>query len=323
MQSDAGWFELVVTSHQALAEQVVGLELRSPSGDRLPAFDAGSHIDLETPAGVVRNFSLCNAPGDVYRYELGILLEPGGRGGSRSVHEDLTVGARVRVRGPRNHFALQPAEHTVLLAGGIGITPLLAMAEQLHAAGQSFELHYCVRSRNRAAFLDRLSARPYADRVHLHEDDGAAGQKLDAGRVLAGPSQHARLYVCGPAGFIDYVCGAAHAQGWHDAQIHFERFSADPQAACDPGDRFEVVVQGVDGIFTVAPDQSILQCLTKQGVELSMSCEQGICGTCAMRVVSGEPDHRDMFFTDSEHQSGLFTPCCSRSRSTRLVLERI
>ncbi len=323
MQPEAGWFELVVTSRKAIAEQVVGLELRSACGDRLPAFDAGSHIDLETPAGVVRNYSLCNAPGEAYCYELGILLESGGRGGSRSVHEDLTVGARVRVRGPRNHFALQPAEHTVLLAGGIGITPLLAMAEQLHADGRSFELHYCVRSRSRAAFLDRLGACPYADRVHLHLDDCAAEQKLDTERVLGRPSQGAQLYVCGPAGFIDYVRAAAHAQGWQDARIHFERFSADPQAACDPGGYFEVVVQGVDGVFTVAPDQSILQCLGKHGVELPMSCEQGICGTCAMRVVSGEPDHRDMFFSDGEHQNQLFTPCCSRSRSTRLVLERI
>lgn len=321
LTDDGGWFELVVASRRMLAQQIVGLELRSATGDKLPAFDAGAHIDLQTPAGIVRNYSLCNAPQDADRYELGVLLEPNGRGGSRSVHEELTEGACVRVRGPRNHFALHSANHTVLLAGGIGITPLLAMARQLDAEGQSFELHYCARSRARAAFADVVSR--YGVRAHLYLDDDDGGQKLDAEQVLAAPSGLSHLYVCGPSGFIEYICGVARARGWQDDRIHWERFAAGNNVTADATGGFKVAIRGVDGVFAVEPNQSILQCLALHGIEHPVSCEQGICGTCVMRVVSGEPDHRDMFLTDAERANQLFTPCCSRSKSTHLVLERI
>lgn len=314
------WLDVRITHRQAVADGISQFVLQTLDGAALPAFTAGAHIDVALPNGAIRQYSLCNDPAERDRYELGILLEPEGRGGSRSAHESLVVGSRLRIGRPRNLFPLLPARHSILLAGGIGITPILAMAAQLTREDRSFELHYCGRSAGRMAFRDRLVASAYASCVHVHTDDGPAEQRFDAMRMLPAPDADLHAYICGPRGFMDHVTAALAAKGWAAENVHFECFSA-PEADPATAAEFEVQV-GVDGpVVPVPAGHSVAEALKQAGIEIPLSCEQGICGTCAVRVLDGTPDHRDMFFTEAEKAANdRFTPCCSRAHSPRLVI---
>ncbi|MES3015366.1 MAG: PDR/VanB family oxidoreductase [Pseudomonadota bacterium] len=318
----ADWIDTRVACREVAAEGVMRFELRSADGAPLPAFSAGSHIDVELPGGLLRQYSLCNPPGERERYEIGVLLEPTGRGGSRSAHERLAVGSLLRISAPRNHFALEPsATHSILLAGGIGVTPVLAMAEYLTAADVSFEMHYCTRSAARTVFAARLAAAPYAGRVQIHHDDGPATQKFDAERVLATPQPGTHLYVCGPKGYMDHVLGTARRLGWAEAAIHFEYFAGAviDHSADGP---FEIVLARSGRVIPVAAGETVISALAAQGVEVPVSCEQGVCGTCILHVTGGTPDHRDMYFSAAEHAANnQFTPCCSRAKTPRLVID--
>lgn len=199
--SAEGWLAARLADKAPTADGIVRFVLEPPEGGAFPAFSAGAHIEIELPAGMVRPYSLCNSPHERDRYEFAVLLEPNGRGGSKSAHQDLSIGQMVRIRPPRNLFPLAEDGHSLLLAGGIGVTPLLAMGQHLAATGRPFTLHYAVRSRSRAALLDRLETPPFAGRVELHCDDGAV--PFDAGRALAAAPQGSHLYVCGPQGFMD------------------------------------------------------------------------------------------------------------------------
>jgi vanillate O-demethylase ferredoxin subunit len=234
------------------------------------------------------------------------------------VHEGdtLTIGA------PRNQFRLVPqARRHLLLAGGIGVTPLLCMAESLATDGADFELHYATRSLARTAFIGRIQRSRYAARAHLHVDDGDPAQRLDLPTVLAAPTAGTHAYVCGPQGFIDAVLAQARVQGWPEAQLHVEFFGAAP-AATEGNGAFEVELARSGRVITVPASRSVAEALLDAGVEIALSCEQGICGTCLTRVLSGLPDHRDSYLTPQEQAANdQFTPCCSRSRSARLVLD--
>lgn len=303
----------------------MGFELKAIDDSELPPFTAGSHIDVELPGGMTRQYSLCNDPADHNRYELGILLEVDGRGGSRSAHEQLAIGDRLWISSPRNHFPLSDDHsHTLLVAGGIGITHLLNMAASLYRTGRQFELHYCACAHNRrnTAFLERLTESPFADRVTTHFNDEIPGQRFDVDAVLSAVPETTHLYVCGPGGFMDHVLGTARDLGWSEQRLHLERFSATTNKPDIESEAFEVEIASTGQTVTVASDQSVAEALQAAGIEVNLSCEQGICGSCAMKVVSGEPDHRDMIFSEDEHVEGaFFTPCCSRSHSRRLVLE--
>ncbi|QID17651.1 oxidoreductase [Nitrogeniibacter mangrovi] len=312
--------EVIVHRRQTLADGIAGIELRALDGAPLPAFTAGAHIDVHLPNGLVRQYSLCNDPGESDHYALGILLDPDGRGGSRCVHESLLEGSTLRIGPPRNLFALVPARHSILLAGGIGITPMLAMAAQLTRDDRSFELHYCARTPARMAFRDRLEAAAYASRVRCYFDDAPGPERFAAAAVLSDPDPELHAYVCGPQGFMDYVIGALRARGWREECIHFESFSAPALDAASAGE-FEVQIGHGGPVIPIPADRSVAQALAEAGVEIPLSCEQGICGTCALRVLEGTPDHRDMYFTDAEKAANeRFTPCCSRSLSPRLVV---
>ncbi|MDE2121821.1 MAG: ferredoxin reductase, partial [Betaproteobacteria bacterium] len=240
MSLPAPEIELRVAARNAAAEDICSLELQSADGRELPAFSAGAHIDLHLGDGLVRQYSLAGDPADTSRYLLGVLLEPASRGGSAAVHQRLRVGDVLGASRPRNHFALDPdAPHSLLLAGGIGITPLLSMAEQLHRDGRGFTLHYCTRSAARTAFAERLRAAPWSASAQLHHDDAAPQQRLDLERALADAPRGAHLYVCGPRGFIDWVLQGARAAGWDESRLHREYFAADSAAAA-PGGSFEV-----------------------------------------------------------------------------------
>jgi vanillate O-demethylase ferredoxin subunit len=290
-------------------------------GAALPPFEAGAHIDVHLPNGLVRQYSLCNAPGETQRYLIAVLRDAGSRGGSQAMHDAVDVGALLAISEPKNHFPLVDAGRTLLLAGGIGVTPILAMAETLAARGAAFEMHYCARSPERAAFRERIGAASFAGQVHFHYDSGDAAQLLDLAALLAAPAPGTHLYVCGPQGFIDHVLGSAKALGWPAAQLHVEYFGAAPLDTSGDGP-FEVKLASSGKVVTVPAGQSVIKALAAQGVEIPYSCEEGVCGTCLTRVLDGVPDHRDLYLTDEERAANdQFTPCCSRARTPLLVLD--
>lgn len=303
-------------------KDIATFELVSTDGRPLPSFSAGSHIDVHLPNGLSRQYSLCNAPGEGDRYLIGVLHAPGTRGGSKAMHEQVQEGDVLQISAPKNHFALaHEAGHSVLIAGGIGVTPILCMAERLSTIGAAFELHYCTRSPERTAFRDRLATSAFASRVHFHFDDGPADQKLALQPLLAALKPGTHLYVCGPKGFMDWVLDAARAAGWPTGQLHYEFFGAQAPAADGDAD-FEVKLASSGKVVVVAKDQTVVHALSLIGVEVATSCEQGVCGTCLTRVLEGEPDHRDVFLTPEEQAANdQFTPCCSRSKSRQLVLD--
>ena len=301
------------------AEGICSYELVRVDGAPLPPFEAGAHIDVHLGDGLVRQYSLCNAPHETRRYLIGVLRDPGSRGGSAAMHDAVHAGSVLTIGVPRNHFPLVDAPRTLLLAGGIGVTPMLAMAEALAAKGAAFEMHYCARSPERAAFRERIAASSFAEQVHFHYDSDAA-QRLDLPALLAAPAD-THLYVCGPAGFIEHVLAAARERGWPDAQLHVEYFAG---AAIDTaGDQpFEVKLASSGQTFTVPAGRSVIRVLAEQGIQLPYSCEEGVCGTCLIRVLDGVPEHRDLYLTDEERAANdQFMPCCSRARTRLLVLD--
>jgi vanillate O-demethylase ferredoxin subunit len=300
------------------AEAICSYELVPVDGAALPPFAAGAHVDVHLPNGLVRQYSLCNAPGETHRYLIAVLRAADSRGGSQAMHDDVDVGALLTISAPKNHFPLADAERTLLLAGGIGITPILAMAETLAADGAEFEFHYCVRSPERAAFLERIRSAGFATQVQVHYD---ADRTLDLASLLAAPQPGTHLYVCGPQGFIDHVLDNAKARGWSAGQLHVEYFGA---AAADTGgdQPFDVRLAASGRVVTIPVGRTVLKVLAEQGVDIPYSCEEGVCGTCLTRVLEGVPDHRDLYLTDAERAANdQFTPCCSRARTPLLVLD--
>jgi len=303
------------------AEGIASFELAKPDGSALPAFSAGSHIDVQVPGGLTRQYSLCNDAAEQHRYRIAVLRDPASRGGSVAMHDTLKEGDTLLISEPRNHFPLVHAKRTLLLAGGIGVTPLLAMAQRLATTGADFVLHYCARSPARTAFREEIAASAFAQRVQYHFDDGDAAQKLDLEAQLRAPDPGTHLYVCGPTGFIDWVVQAANRLGWNKENVHLEYFGAAPQDTA--GDRaFRVTIASSGASYEIPADQTVVQALQQHGVEILVSCEQGVCGTCITRVLEGECDHRDLYFTDEEKaKHDQFTPCCSRAKSGVLVLD--
>lgn len=310
-----------VARREAEAEGIARFELVSADGAPLPAFTAGSHVDVLLGDGLTRQYSLCGHPADRSRYQLGVLLDPASRGGSRAMHA-LAEGATLAISAPRNHFELAAdARHHLLLAGGIGVTPLLCMAEQLAADGADFTLHYCTRSLERTAFRTRIASAGWAASTQIHVDDGDASQSFDMKGVLATPEPGSHLYVCGPRGFMDAVLATARAQGWPEDRIHYEFFGA-TVVTTDADADFDVKLARSGRVIPVRREQTVAQALAAAGVDLPVSCEQGVCGTCLTPVIDGTPDHRDMYMTPAEQaKNDCFTPCCSRSLSPLLVID--
>jgi len=311
-----------VTRKTAEAEDICTFELASIDGTPLPAFSAGSHIDVQVPGGLTRQYSLCNDPAESHRYLIGVLRDAASRGGSAAMHAQVHEGSVLSISPPKNHFALaHHAPRHLLLAGGIGVTPILCMAERLAATGADFQMHYATRSRARTAFFERIQRAPFAGHVHFHFDDGADEQKLDIGTLLATQAAGTHLYVCGPQGLMDAVLGVARAGGWDESRIHYEFFSSDVSPRAGDG-AFEVQLASSGRVIRVPAEQSVLDALADAGVVVPSSCEQGVCGTCLTRVIDGVPDHRDQYLLPEEQAANdQFLPCCSRANSARLVLD--
>lgn len=314
-------FLVQVTAKQREAEDIASFELASTDGRTLPPFPAGAHIDVEIRPGLVRQYSLCNDPAETHRYLIAVLRDPNSRGGSAGMHDTVQVGDIIRISEPKNHFALMPAERYLLLAGGIGVTPILCMAERLHAIGAEFTMHYCARSSERAAFTERIKASGFASRVRFYLDADASAPKFNLTEVFSGARSGSHVYVCGPSGFIDFVAGTARTHGWPAGSVHQEYFGA---ALLDASSDAEFVVRlASTGIsYSVPAGKTIVQVLAKHGITIPVSCEQGVCGTCITRILDGQPDHRDMYFSEEEQaRNDQFTPCCSRSKSATLTLD--
>lgn len=296
--------------------------LEGTNGASLPRFAAGSHVDVHLEGGAVRQYSLCNDPNETGRYRIAVQREAQGRGGSRQIFAQVRVGQLLEVSKPRNHFVLsQVADRHLLIAGGIGITPLLAMAYQLGCAKAAFELHYCTRTPERTPFLAEL--KQFGDAVHIHHDHGEPANGLNFASLLKQQRPGTHLYFCGPPGFMAAV--AAAAAHWPKPSIHFEHFSAAAVApahatAGNDCESFQIQIASTGRLLDVPANKSITQVLAEQGIPIETSCEAGLCGTCRTRYISGTPDHRDLVLQDDEKREYLL-PCCSRSKSAILVLD--
>ncbi|MBL8336416.1 MAG: oxidoreductase [Rhodoferax sp.] len=303
------------------AEDITSIELRPVGGGSFPAFAAGSHIDLHLPNGMVRSYSLVNPSGETQRYVVAVLKDRASRGGSRSVHEQLRVGMQIRISAPRNNFPLhEDATHTVLVAGGIGVTPLLCMALRLKALGRPFEFLYFARSRASAAFRAEIEALGVPVTWHFDAEKGGPPdlQALLAARP-AQPGTH--YYACGPAVMLDSFEKHCAALGYKNA--HIERFTAvEVAAAKDARTTYIVELKRAGREFEVEAGQGLLAALRANGVEPSTSCEEGICGSCETRVLGGIPDHRDSVLSAAEQAANTtMMVCVSGCRSERLVLD--
>lgn len=315
-----GRLGLRIADKRDCAEGIAAFELVADDGGELPAFTAGSHVDVFLPGGMTRQYSLRNDPAERHRYCIGVLREPSGRGGSAHMHDRLRVGDIVETSHPRNAFALdEDAPFSLLIAGGIGITPILSMAHRLTALGRDFAFHYCARSAARMAFREEMLASAFADRLQFHLDDGPAEQKLDLAAMLSRRPSGAHLYACGPAGFLDAVVASA-TSAWPAETVHREYFANTAQPAPSGDKPFRVTLAGDRRSFEVLPGRTIVEVLAEHGVEVQVSCEQGICGTCVTRVLAGTPDHRDLVLTDKQRADRM-TLCCSRALTDELVLD--
>jgi len=311
-----------VVRKTAEATDIATFELVDAQGDALPPFSAGAHIDVHLPNGLVRQYSLCNDSAETHRYLIGVLRDPASRGGSQALHDLVNEGDILQISAPKNHFPLaHEARRSLLLAGGIGITPILCMAERLAISGAEFDLHYCTRSPARTAFRSRIQGSAFTSRVHFHFDDGDAAQKLDIAATLGKVEDGTHLYVCGPKGFMNAVLDTARAAGWPEAQLHYEFFAADVGPS-DSDESFEVKLASSGRVIKVEKDKTIITALAAAGVEIPFSCEQGVCGTCLTRVLEGVPDHKDNYLTPEEQAANdQLLPCCSRAKSPMLVLD--
>jgi vanillate O-demethylase ferredoxin subunit len=314
--------DVVIARRVYETDDIVALELVAVNGGPLPPFEPGAHVDVHVGGGVVRQYSLCNDPAEHDRYRLAVLREAASRGGSLEIHRTFVAARAVQISPPRNRFPLvEDARLSVLIAGGIGVTPLMTMAHRLQRLGADFIFHYCTRSRDRAAFLGELARATFADRVRFHHDDGDAAQRFVAETALPSPQPGTHLYVCGPAGFMAYVTGAAKAAGWPADHVHTEYFSRDTDVDVT-GDRFTVTAARSGVTVEVPPDRTIAQQLLDHGVVVPLACEQGICGTCITGVLEGVPDHRDWYQTDAEKATNShIMVCCSRAKTALLVLD--
>jgi ferredoxin-NADP reductase len=308
---------LMVSRRESVADGVLAIELRDPSGADLPTWSPGAHIDVRMCPELVRQYSLCGDPADRAVWRIGVLREPESRGGSRHVHDKLHEGDLVDVRGPRNHFALEPSERYVFIAGGIGITPILPMTAAADAAGAEWALHYGGRSLSSMAFRVDLST-AHGSRVVIQPQDEAG--LLDLDRILGEPRRDTLVYCCGPEPLLRAV--EQRCSTWPDGALHIERFSPKTQGEPILPGAFEVELAQSGLTVTVPTGKSILEVIEAAGIPILSSCHEGTCGTCETPVLDGQVDHRDSLLTAEERAANdtMFV-CVSRAACPRLVLD--
>ena len=323
-------WQVRVRSITYLGEDVNAYEVVPLNAAELPSFTAGSHIDLYFRDGRVRQYSLCGDPTETRRYVFAVLREENGRGGSKAIHEIVHVGRILAISAPRNNFPLrEDAKHHVLIAGGIGVTPIMSMVRRLLAIGASFEMHYGARTREKLAFHEDLTALGLGERLHIYIDGGDPGKGMRLQEIATRAPTDAHFYCCGPAGLMNGMKAATSHRP--SELIHFEHFVAAGPAIkvpielmsgkCDTiGVGFKVKLARLGRTFDVPDDKSIVDVLRENGVQVSTSCESGLCGTCRIRYLEGEPEHHD-YVLDAEERRHEVLICCARSKSQTLVLD--
>lgn len=304
-----------------LARDTHAYEFRPVGGGALPSFTAGAHVDLILPNGIRRSYSLCNPQGETSRYVIGVKKASPSRGGSAFVHEQLRVGTEIEIAPPRNNFPLiEATAHSVLIAGGIGVTPIWGMVQRLIAIGASWELHYASRTHADAAFLEDLQRLGDPVRVRLTFDHEPGGTLMNLAAIVAAAPEGAHFYACGPAPMLEAFEKATVSTPPH--RVHLERFTADVEAASAGPEGFEIVLARSNKTYAVLPGKAILDVLLDEGVDLPFSCMEGVCGSCRVGVLDGIPDHRDVVLSaDERAANNAMMVCCSGSKSQRLVLD--
>lgn len=309
---------LQVAEIEVLTPRVSTYRLVSPHGERLPAWSAGAHLNFRLPSGRTRCYSLCSDPANAAEYWVAVQREENGEGGSLEVAETFARGVVVRADPPRNGFALADnARQHVLIAGGIGITPIIAMIHHLKRAKASYFVHVCARSLKEVAFREFIQAEVAAGRAALHLDGNDPARRPDMAALVGDPDEGTHVYACGPAGLLRAFDRAT--ESWPREQIHVESFT--PEARQTEGDTpFDVTISSTGKTIHVPAGTTLLAALKAAGHDIATSCRQGICGSCMVPYLAGEPDHRDQALTDDERREFL-TVCCSRARSASLTLD--
>jgi ferredoxin-NADP reductase len=311
--------DVVVRSAEMVTPRIKSFELADPAGADLPAFEAGSHVDVTLPNGLVRSYSLLNDSRERHRYVIAVLREEAGGGGSAFVHESLRTGTVLSITAPENRFEIdEGGDHNILIAGGIGITPLLSMAERFDELGIDFKLYYCTRNRAETAFAEHIEQR-FGSRHVFHHDDGRLEQSLDFVALLSDRQPGTHVYVCGPPGLIGAVRNAA--KEWPQGTVHFELFGAVHVAVKTENKPFDIHLKRRNVTLHVPADKSILEVLAANDFGVRAICRDGYCGTCTTRYVAGKVEHRDGVLDEGDKKN-MLQVCVSRALpGERLVLD--
>ena len=301
------------------ADDVLIYDIRSADGEQLPSFEAGAHIDVIIPGGIVRSYSLANNPADRHRYVIGVKREAQGGGGSVWMHAHVQAGTLLDIAGPRNSFALEEgAVHSVFIAGGIGITPLWCMAQRLEALRKPWTMYLRGRSRKTTAFLECLSSPQLGGRVHVSFSEDAGAPRLDIASIVAKAPEGAHFYCCGPESMLE--CVESACVRFPKERLHLERFKAKKMQSRDGG--YLVRLARSDQTIRIQKGRTILESLQQRGISVPSSCQQGVCGACETRVLAGRPDHRDCVLSEEDRTHGKsILICCSGSLTEELVLD--
>ena len=311
---------VILTRAEKIAEGIHLFEMRRRDGGDLPAFTPGSHINLRVPNGLMRKYSLCSDPAKPETYCIAVKREDGGRGGSIYLIDNAKVGDEWMISAPDNAFALpQRGDNFIFIAGGIGITPFIAMIHALkNDPSKKFKLYYCSRTPEMTAFREELSAAEYKGKVFIHYDEGDPAKSLDLWPIVEERKNREHIYCCGPRGLMQAVRDVTGH--WTPTSIHFEAFSdADARRADDQP--FKVKLTSTGEIIEVPVGTTILEAMRAKGHNVPSSCESGTCGTCRTKLVSGEADHRDLVLTENEHASQIMI-CVSRAKTPEIVIDR-
>lgn len=302
-----------------IAKDTYAYELVGADGTTLPPFEAGAHIDIVAGQNLTRQYSIANNPADSNRYILGILKTPNPDGVSTALCDRVEVGSRLRLAGPRNHFPLrEDAPFSLLIGGGIGITPMLAMAHRLNDLGQPFALHFFARNESSAPFHNEIGDMPFADEVTTYFDETDGNPRLNLQKILLNAQTGAHVYTCGPGGFMNTVIDLC-TKVMPEDQIHKEYFELAEQRIVNTA--FEIEIKSTGQVLTVPEDRAVIDILQEHGFFIQRNCPKGVCGACARQVIAGEIDHRDSVLPEMARDQGYMLLCVSRAKSERLVLD--
>ncbi|MGZ5889499.1 MAG: PDR/VanB family oxidoreductase [Hyphomicrobium sp.] len=312
---------VIVAKKTDEAHNIVSFELVDPNGAELPAFSAGSHVDVTIPGGFVRQYSLCNSSSERNRYVIGVWKDANSRGGSKALHLQVNAGDTLQVGPPRNRFRVpRNTKRALLLARGVGVTPLMSIADHLKSRQIPFELHYVYALMSPDSFLGMIKESSFAENTKFYLEAREHNQLLNPAEVLAAQPEDTQLFICGADWWQDPIIKMATEKGWPEQRIHVERFTA--KAAAAVLDKvFDVKIASTGAVFKIPGDKTVSAFLEEKGVKIPTSCEQGMCGTCKVKVLEGEVDHRDKRLSPEQKAQGLFLACVSRAKGDLLVLD--